>query len=168
MQDSTHDHAIPRLHKALNLRDLVFLNISCIVGFFSFAQAAQFGFASIALYMLAIITFLLPSGLMVAELNARMPEEGGFYLWTRTAFGDLHGYIAAWSYWISNIVWLPTVMIFISVSALYMFGDQWLALSQDPWYNGWVCLGFLWLITILNILKAPFCAFPSTLYQCCG
>ena len=81
----------PELHRALGLRDLVLLNISCIVGLSSLSQVAQFGFGSIALYLLAAIIFLVPSALVVAELNARMPEEGGFYLWTRTAFGDLHG-----------------------------------------------------------------------------
>ena len=47
---------------------------------------------------------------VITELNARMPEEGGFYLWIKKAFGDLHGYTAAWAYWLSNIVWLPTVL----------------------------------------------------------
>ena len=100
----------PRLHRALNLRDLVALNVACIVSLSSLAQVAQFGFGSLSLYLLAIALFLIPSGLMAAELNARMPEEGGFYLWTRRAFGDWHGYVAAWSYWLSNIVWLPTAI----------------------------------------------------------
>ena len=144
---STH-----QLHRALHLRDLVLLNISCIVSLSSLAQVAQFGFASLPLYILAILTFLIPSGLMVAELNARMPEEGGFYLWTRTAFGDLHGYIAAWTYWLSNIVWMPTVMLLVSVSCLYIFGDKLLNLAGNPWYNGLFCLGILWLVTVLNVI----------------
>jgi amino acid transporter len=142
----------PELHRALGLRDLVLLNISCIVGLSSLSQVAQFGFGSIALYLLAAVTFLVPSALVVAELNSRMPEEGGFYLWTRTAFGDFHGYVAAWCYWLSNIVWLPTVLLLISRSCLYVGGDRWLSLAESPWYNGAVCLGFLWLTTLLNVL----------------
>ena len=140
------------LKRVLNLKDLVFLNISCIVGLSSLGQVSQFGFASLPLYVLALITFLIPSGLTVAELNARIPAEGGFYLWTRKSFGDIHGYITAWSYWVSNIVWLPTAMLLISGSALYMFGDEYSNLSDNPWYNGVVCLGVLWFVTILNIL----------------
>ncbi len=152
MQKDTASRTVPQLHRALNLKDLVLLNISAIVGLSSLAQVAQFGFASLPLYILAILTFLIPSGLMVAELNARMPEEGGFYLWTRTAFGDLHGYVAAWTYWVSNIVWLPTVMLLVSISFLYIFGDDFLSLADNPWYNLLVCLGILWLVTVLNIL----------------
>jgi amino acid transporter len=152
MQENIASSRGHQLHRALHLKDLVLLNISCIVSLSSLAQVAQFGFASLPLYILAILTFLIPSGLMVAELNARMPEEGGFYLWTRTAFGDLHGYIAAWTYWLSNIVWLPTVMLLVSISCLYIFGDSLLSLADNPWYNGLFCLGILWLVTALNIL----------------
>ncbi len=149
MQENTTE---PRLQRALNLRDLVLLNIASIVGLSSLAQVAQFGFASLPLYVLAILVFLIPSGLMVAELNARMPEQGGFYLWTRTAFGDWHGYVAAWTYWLSSIVWLPTVILLVSISCLYALGDTWLGLVDNPWYNGAVCVGLLWLTTVLNIL----------------
>ncbi len=142
----------PELHRALRLRDVVLLNISCIVSLSSLAQVAQFGYASLPLYGLAILTFLIPSGLMVAELNARMPEEGGFYVWTRTAFGDLHGYVAAWTYWLSNIVWLPTVMLLVSVSGLYILGGNALGLVENAWYNGAVCLGILWFVTVVNVV----------------
>ncbi|MEE4299174.1 MAG: APC family permease [Pseudomonadales bacterium] len=140
------------LRRALNLRDLVFFYIACIVSLSSLAQVAQFGFASIPLFLLAVVTFLIPSGLMVAELNARMPQEGGLYLWTRTAFGDLHGFVAAWSYWIANIVWLPTVALLVSTSVLYMFGQEALALGDDAVYNATVCLAVLWGITGLNYI----------------
>lgn len=152
MQENSIEISGFQLHRSLNLKDLVLLNISCIVSLSSLAQVAQFGFASISLCFLAILTFLIPSGLMVAELNARMPEEGGFYLWTRTAFGDLHGYVAAWTYWLSNIVWFPTVLMLISVSCLYVFGDKFLDLADSPLYNGLLCLGIVWLVTVLNLL----------------
>ena len=152
MQKNNTDRTGPQLHRALNMKDLVLLNISCIVGLTSLAQVAQFGFASLSLIFVAILTFLIPSGLMVAELNARMPEQGGFYLWTRTAFGDLHGYIAAWTYWLSNIVWFPTVLMLVSVSCLYIFGDKFLGLADSFLYNALLCLGIVWLVTVLNLL----------------
>ncbi len=151
MPENSIDRTGPPLHRTLNLKDLVLLNISCIVSLSSLAQISQFGFATLTLCFVAILTFLIPSGLMVAELNARMPAQGGFYLWTRTAFGDLHGYIAAWTYWLSTIVWFPTVLMLISVSSLYMFGDKFLGLADSPWYNAILCLGIVWLVTVLNL-----------------
>jgi amino acid transporter len=151
IQTNTSDSSTPRLHRALNLKDLVLLNIAAIVGLSSLAQVAQFGYGSLLMYVIAIFTFLIPSGLMVAELNALMPEEGGFYLWTRTAFGDLHGYVAAWSYWISTIVWLPTVLMLLTISSLYILGDDYLYLADNPWYSIILSLGILWTVTLLNI-----------------
>jgi len=89
---------------------------------------------------------------MVAELNARMPEEGGLYLWTRSAFGEVHGYVVAWCYWLCNIVWFPTVLLLISVSALYLFGSQFLYLSESLAFNAVICLAVLWIVTGLNIV----------------
>lgn len=146
---NSHD---PGLRRALGLRDLVALNVACIISLSSLAQVAQFGFGSLSLYLLAVVVFLIPSGLMSAELNARMPEEGGFYLWTKTAFGDWHGYVAAWTYWLSNIVWLPTVLLLMSISSLYVLGEDWLHLADSPVFNGLLCVGLLWATTLLNIL----------------
>lgn len=152
MKEAAEGNHQSRMHRALNLRDVVLLNISCIISLSSLAQVAQFGFASMPLWVLSVLVFLIPSGLAVAELNARMPEEGGFYLWTRKAFGEWHGYVAAWSYWLSNIVWLPTALILVSTSFLYAFGDSWLHLSDNAWYNGLTCIAVLWVLTLLNIV----------------
>ena len=85
-----------------------------------------------------------------------MPEEGGFYLWTKRAFGEWHGFVAAWTYWLSNIVWIPTVLFTASLVFLYVFAEQmartylqslvyWCLRSKHPL----VChrLKYLWLKT---------------------
>ena len=152
MPDDVPRPAEPRLRRALGLRDLVLLNVSSVVALSSLAQVAQFGYAALPLFVVATATFLVPSGLMVAELGARMPAEGGLYLWTRTAFGDLHGFVAAWSYWVSTVVWLPTVALLVSVSCLYVAGGDALALAESPAYNAAVCLGVVWAVTALNVV----------------
>lgn len=141
-----------KLHRALNLKDLVLLTVVSIVGLSTVSQVSQLGYSAITLLVLCVFTFLLPNGLVVAELNTRLPEEGGFYLWTRKAFGDFHAYVAAWTYWLSNIVWLTTVIMLVTVPALYMFGDQYLDLTSDPTYNGIFGIILIWMITGLNIL----------------
>jgi amino acid transporter len=152
MSETAPGSAEPRLHRALGLWDLVLLNVSCIVSLTSLAQVAQFGYGTMLLFVVAILTFLIPSGLMVAELNARMPQEGGLYLWTGSAFGDMHGYLAAWTYWLSTIVWMPTVLLLVSTSCLYVLGDRYLGLANSPLYNGSVCLAVLAALTALNIV----------------
>ncbi|MFT5103321.1 MAG: amino acid transporter [Candidatus Latescibacterota bacterium] len=145
-----------QLKKALGLRDLVLLNIACVVGLSSLTQAAQFGWSSFTLWLLAMICYLIPSGLMVVDLNARVPGEGGFYNWTKTAFGERNGYIAAWCYWLSNIVWFPAILLTIVGSGLYIFGDAYLDLAENFWVAGLISLIVLWFTILLNIYGLKF------------
>ena len=140
-----------KLHRALGTFDLVLLNVSAIVGLRYLSMAAQIGPSSLALWLLGLITFLIPAALAVLELSSRLPGEGGVYLWSKVAFGDLHAFIAGWSYWIANLVFFPSLLIFGAGVFLYIHGGTWLKLADNPWYNGTFCLSILWLAILLNI-----------------
>lgn len=140
------------LKKALGFRDLTLMNISLVVGFSGLTLVAQFGYSSIIMYMLVMVLLFIPSGLIIAELNTKLPGEGGFYNWVGTAFGDVHGFLVAWSYWLSSIVWFPTVMLFISTSAVYLLGSEYLFLTESKWYNIIFGLLIIWGVTGLNIV----------------
>ena len=51
-----------------------------------------------ALVILAVLPFVwsLPTALMIGELAAAIPEEGGFYAWVRRAMGPFWGFQEAW------------------------------------------------------------------------
>ena len=46
----------------------------------------------------------IPISLVAAELTTAMPVEGGFYRWTRTAFGDFWGFLAGWWNWCASFL----------------------------------------------------------------
>src|ERR1700722_12969409 len=46
--------------------------------------------------LLVPIVWSLPTALMVGELAAALPEEGGYYAWVRRALGPFWGYQEAW------------------------------------------------------------------------
>src|SRR5262249_22387216 len=117
--------ALPRV---LGTRDLVLMNIAAIVALRWLATAAQLGPSSLALWVLGLIIFFVPIALVVLELNARLPGEGGLYLWTRDAFGDFHGFVAGWTYWISNLVFFPSLLLFAAGVAVYVAGDRWVGM----------------------------------------
>jgi amino acid transporter len=141
----------PQLHRVLGTLDLVLLNVAAIVGLRYLSIAAQIGPSSLTLWVLGLITFLIPAALTVLELSSRLPGEGGMYLWSKAAFGDLHAFIAGWSYWIANLVFFPSLLIFGAGAFLYIHGGSWLELADNPIYNGAFCLGILWMATLLNI-----------------
>jgi amino acid transporter len=139
----------PRLRRVLTLRDVVFFIVVAVFGLRNLATAAKMGPAVVGLWLLAIATFFVPLGLAVGELGTRDPGEGGFYRWTRAAFGDAHGFLAGWFYWVSNVTYLPTLLSVIAVSAAYALGLP--ELEHDPWYAGTVALGLLWLTAWANV-----------------
>ncbi|MDE2252257.1 MAG: amino acid permease [Gammaproteobacteria bacterium] len=142
----------PGLRRALGTFDLVLLNIAAIVGLRWLSTAAQLGPASLTLWIIAFLLFFVPSALTVQELSSRIPHVGGLYRWTQAAFGDTHGFLAGWAYWVSNLVYFPSVLLFVSGVILHVAGPSLRPLAENPLYNGLFCLALLWGVTFLNIL----------------
>src|SRR5689334_8639483 len=101
----------PRLTRELGLRDLVLFNVAALVSTRWIATAAHAGSGSLTLWAFAAAFFLLPCAFVVAHLSRKFPEQGGFYVWTREAFGEWHAYLAGWFYYINNLFWIPGVLI---------------------------------------------------------
>src|SRR5438270_7134843 len=58
---------------------------------------AQAGYhKTLAILLLTPIVWSLPTALMVGELAAALPEEGGYYAWVRRALGPFWGFQEAW------------------------------------------------------------------------
>src|SRR5437588_4543034 len=68
-------------------------------------QVATSGPGMTLIYHLALPFFwCIPISVVVAELTSAMPVEGGFYRWTRAAFGDLWGFLAGWWNWCASFL----------------------------------------------------------------
>jgi amino acid transporter len=103
------------------------------------------------MWVLGFLGLFVPLAIAVLDLSVRMPAEGGLYVWTKTAFGDAHGFIAGWTYWISNIVYFPATLLFGAGVFLYVGGAGWIAHAADPFYNAAFGLIVLWGGTMLNV-----------------
>jgi len=152
VSDAADRDAAPRLRRSLGTLDLVLMTVAAIISFRWLSLAAQIGPSSLTLWVLGMLTFFVPSALTVLELSSRLPGEGGIYIWCKAAFGDLHAFVVGWSYWVSNLVFFPSLLLFIAGVLLYVRGGSGLALADSALYNGGVCLAVLWSATLLNIL----------------
>jgi glutamate:GABA antiporter len=136
----------PELRRELGLRDLVLFNIAAVIGIRWLAAAAHTGPVSITLWLLAAAFFFIPSALAVAALSAKFPDEGGIYVWTKRGFGDWHGFLCGWCYWLSNLFYLPNLLLAGVDMAGYALG--W---SEDKIYVISLSLVILWLGLLTNI-----------------
>ena len=151
MDSEAHPGGVPGLRRALGTFDLVLLYVAAIVGLRWLSTAAQLGPASLSLWVIACLVFFVPCGLAVQELSSRIPHEGGLHLWTKAAFGETHGFLAGWAYWLSNLVFFPSLLLYVSGVVLHITGGPLLSLAENPLYNGLFCLTLLWAVTLLNI-----------------
>lgn len=57
------------------------------------------------IYFLVLPFFwCIPVSLVAGELTGMMPVEGGFYRWTRAAFGDFWGFLTGWWNWSASFL----------------------------------------------------------------
>jgi amino acid transporter len=122
---------------------------------YSYTTAGPFGLEDMVstsgpgmtlIYELIIPFFwCIPISLVAAELTTAMPVEGGFYRWTRAAFGEFWGFLAGWWNWCASFM----------LGALYavLFTDY--IAFYFPQLTGWkhycVAVLVIALITYINV-----------------
>ncbi|MCU1333971.1 MAG: amino acid permease-associated region, partial [Candidatus Angelobacter sp.] len=83
-------------------------------------QDAGYKLAIVILFVTPLI-WSLPTGLMVGELAAALPAEGGFYVWVRRALGPFWGFQEAW---LSLMASIFDMAIYPTLFVLYL-GRLW-------------------------------------------
>ena len=120
-----------QLRKTMGFWDVLLFNIATVLGPRWIAAAGHNGPSSISLWAIAAVFFFVPGALVINELSSRFPEEGGLYVWTKEAFGDFHGFIAGWTYWIYTVFYFPGLLLASASMSAYIFGGRGAALAQD-------------------------------------
>ncbi len=141
----------PELRRTLGFADLVLLNVVAVLNLNLVPVAAAGGFPSLGLWIVGLLFFFLPQGIAVAEFGARYPDEGGIYAWAKKCFGGFHGFLAGWCYWTNNVFYIPTLLFYLVGISVYVGGEEYLLLGEDPAFVLLFSLGLLWLFTALNI-----------------
>jgi amino acid transporter len=141
-----------RPRQVMGFRDLVLFYIITGISLRWIATAAAAGPSSIVIWVGAWLCFYTPLALSVLELSSRYPNEGGLYVWSKRAFGDFSGFMAAWTYWTSNLPYFPAVLYFAASNVLFMRQASWEYLSGNATFYIIFALLTLTVATLLNIV----------------
>jgi glutamate:GABA antiporter len=141
-----------RPKRVMGFRDLLLFYVVTGVSLRWIATAAAAGPSSIVIWIGAWLVFYMPLALSVLELSSRYPNEGGLYVWSKRAFGDFSGFMAAWTYWTSNLPYFPAVLYFAASNVLFMRQTQWSYLSSNATFYVVFALLTLTAATILNVV----------------
>ncbi len=148
MAESTAE-AQPALKRSLRTRDLTLFYLLTTLSIRWVATAAGGGPAALVVWVLGLLCLFIPLAYSVMVLAACFPQEGGLYVWTREAFGSMAGFLAAWTYWMSNLPYFAAILYFGAGSALFAAGAYGAGLAASPgWYIGF---SVVWLVIITTV-----------------
>ena len=131
---------------------MVLFNVVAVLSLRWLSTSAAAGPSALTLWVLAALFFFIPQGLAVAELASRFPDEGGIYSWAKRAFGDGHGFLCGWCYWVNNLLYYPNLLMSTAVIATFVVSRGNTELVNNWSYVLPATLGMLWFATIMNIV----------------
>jgi amino acid transporter len=98
------------------------------------------------IYLLVLPFFwCIPVSLVSAELTTAMPVEGGFYRWTRAAFGDFWGFLAGWWNWSASFLLGGAYAVLFTDYLVYYFP------SITGWKHYLVSVALIAVVTWINV-----------------
>ena len=143
------------LRKTLGVRDLALFYIATSFSIRWIATASAAGPSALVIWVMAALCLFVPLVFTVLELSSRYPDEGGIYVWSKRAFGPFAGFMTGWTYWGSNLPYLPGLLYFGAANALYIFpggGPAWQSWSTSSTYFIAVAMGGLAITVAMNVV----------------
>jgi glutamate:GABA antiporter len=140
------------LKRALGRWDLVALFVVAVFNLNVVPSIAANGGVTVWLWLIALVLFFWPQGIAVIELAHRYPGEGGVYLWAKREFGDFHGFLSGWCYWVNNMMYVPTVMLYFVGVSVFALGPGHEGLANNRWFTVVAALGLFAILVILNVV----------------
>ena len=112
------------------------------------APAAAIGNQQFFWWIFLVITFLLPYGMIVAELGTTYDGEGGIYDWVREGLGDKWGARISYYYWINYPFWIASLATMFPDILGMVFGVEFSLGAKIA-----IDLAFVWTVYLMGRSK---------------
>ena len=122
---------------------LAMLMVASVGSIAQLSDSATFGWGAVTVYLIPALLFLLPVGLVSAELATS--HRGGIFVWVRDAFGDRSGFQATWFVFMNSVTLYPSLLSFGAAALATALGRP--DLASNGLYMGAVVLVVFWLAT---------------------
>lgn len=140
-----------KLKKSLFRWDMIFFTVCAIVALDTIGASASGGAQSVFWLGVSAITFLIPYGLITAELGAAFPTEGATYEWVRLAYGHFAGAVVGVLYWLSNPIWLGGTLTGVAIASFDALWGTKFSGNLGP--EMVIAFLFIWVAVTMNILS---------------
>ncbi|MCW3039043.1 MAG: amino acid permease [Solirubrobacterales bacterium] len=105
------------LVKTLGRFDMIFFTVAVVVGLDLIGQAASNGYEAFTWTVVLVALFLVPYGLVMAEVGSAFTAEGGPYEWVKLTMGRFAAGLNTIFYWVTNPLWVGGSLAFIGTEA---------------------------------------------------
>lgn len=156
---------MPKKQKKFRLLSAVFATVCIILVGDAVAPTASIGNSQYFWWIIMLLGFFVPYGLISAELGTQYPSEGGMYTWVKKAFDPKWAGRVAWYYWVNFPLWVASLaslvttiltQIVVQVSGNPDFVMNWgIVLAIQVFY--------ILLVSVLGVLRVSQSAWLSNL-----
>jgi glutamate:GABA antiporter len=110
-----------KFRRSVGRVDTAFLMLAAIIVLDTLGAVSSYGAQAFTWLIVMIIFFLVPYGLITAELGSTFPEEGGPYVWVKLAFGRAAAAVVSLMYWVDNPIWLAGTLAITAMATFSTF-----------------------------------------------
>ena len=139
-----------KLRRSVGRMDTAFLMLAAIIVLDTLGAVSSYGAQSFTWLIVMIIFFLVPYGLITAELGSAFPVEGGPYVWVKLAFGRASAAVVSLMYWVDNPIWLAGTL---AITAMATFSTFFVNLSLAWQYVFGLIFVWAGIGTVIMALK---------------
>ena len=159
LQPGAPGGALAEKPKVFGLFSMVLFSVSAILVADTVGSSAAMGVQGLGFWIILGLLFFIPYGFVTAELGSAWPDEGGIYVWVKTAFGPGWGTVTSWMYWV-NVALLGA----LGVRAVPRRA------SRSPWgvdiaplWEAVIVIAMVWAIVLVGILPLEWSKFVPNL-----
>ncbi len=149
---------MPKKKHKFRLFSAVLATVCIILVADAVAPTASIGNSMYVWWIIMLIGFFIPYGLISAELGTQYPSEGGMYTWIKKAFGKKWASRVAWFYWVNYPLWIASLADLITTMLMQMMG-----IEMEVWMVAVIQIFYIFLVTVLGMLRISQSAWVSNI-----
>ncbi|MDR0351662.1 MAG: APC family permease, partial [Puniceicoccales bacterium] len=133
----------------ISVFSLAMMNFAAVANLRNLPAMAVYGMSMLFFYGIAVVTFLIPTAVVSAELATGFPEEGGIFNWVNKAMGNRLGFLAVWLQNFTSFMLFPASLVYLAGVIAYVF--QVPGLAHNNIYVLAVILLTTWIGTFVSL-----------------
>jgi putative glutamate/gamma-aminobutyrate antiporter len=132
-------------HNFISWRTFTLMIVAVVCSLRAAPTMAVYGLASILLYAIPAIVFLVPQTLVSAELASAWP--GGIYRWVTEAYGPKLGLLAIWCQYAMTIFYYPALLAYVASTFAYVIDPS---LASSGLFTAIVIIVVYWAAVLVS------------------